>query len=148
MIITFWLVPCSRTVIPVQKKSERMKDKLTTHCSSMTTYRMYKDSEWELRFPFAASVSYQNGDRGKHGEVVRGHVGVRSASPRPRASDRQQHHSSEISFNNRSHHCLCFIQTDVSIYSATAPRLNGLPRLNSTSDCSIGKYRRYVLTDR
>jgi len=29
----------------------------------MTTYRMYKDSERELRFPLAVAVSYQNGDR-------------------------------------------------------------------------------------
>jgi IS4 transposase len=27
-----------------------------------------------VRFPLAVSVSYQNGDRGKHGEVVRGYV--------------------------------------------------------------------------
>jgi len=44
-----------------------MKDKLETHKSYMTTYRMYKDSERELRFPLAVAVSYQNGDRGKHG---------------------------------------------------------------------------------
>ena len=51
-----------------------MKNKLATHYSYMTTYCMYKDSERELRFPLAVSVSYQNGDRGKHGEVVRGYV--------------------------------------------------------------------------
>jgi IS4 transposase len=51
-----------------------MKDKLDVHKSYMTTYRMYKDSERELRFPLAVAVSYQNGDRGKHGEVVRGYV--------------------------------------------------------------------------
>jgi len=51
-----------------------MKDKLETHKSYMTTYRMYKDSERELRFPLAVAISYQNGDRGKHGEVVRGYV--------------------------------------------------------------------------
>ena len=62
------------TVIPVHKKGERMKDKLDVHKSYMTTYRMYKDSERELRFPLEVSVSYQNGDRGKHGEVVRGYV--------------------------------------------------------------------------
>ena len=62
------------TVIPVQRKDERMKDKLETHCSYMTTYRMFKDSELELRFPLAVSVSYHNGDRGKHGEIVRGYV--------------------------------------------------------------------------
>jgi len=62
------------TVIPVQAKGDRMKEKLDTHRSYMTTYRMYKDSERELRFPLAVSVSYHNGDRGKHGEVVRGYV--------------------------------------------------------------------------
>ena len=51
-----------------------MKDKLDSYKSYMTTYRMDKDSERELRFPLAGAVSYQNGDRGKHGEVVRGYV--------------------------------------------------------------------------
>jgi IS4 transposase len=72
------------TVVHVRKKGERMKDKLDTHKSYMTTYRMYKDSERELRFPLAVAVSYQNGDRGKHGEVVRGYVacGVAEKSPK------------------------------------------------------------------
>lgn len=62
------------TVVPVQNKGDRMKEKLDTHCSYMTAYRMYKDSERELHFPLAVAVSYQAGDRGKHGEVVRGYV--------------------------------------------------------------------------
>jgi hypothetical protein len=72
------------TVIHVPKKGERMKDKLDVHKSYMTTYRMYKDSERELRVPLAVAVSYQNGDRGKHGEVVRGYVacGVTDKSPK------------------------------------------------------------------
>jgi len=49
-----------------------MKKKLDTHCSYMTTYRMYKDCKRELKFPLAVAVSYQAGDRGKSGEVVRG----------------------------------------------------------------------------
>jgi len=72
------VIRCARniaaTVVHVPKKGERMKDKLDVHKSYMTTYRMYKDSERELRFPLAVAVSYQNGDRGKHGEVVRGYV--------------------------------------------------------------------------
>jgi len=44
------------TVVHVPKKGERMKDKLETHKSYMTTYRMYKDSERELRFPLAVAV--------------------------------------------------------------------------------------------
>lgn len=64
----------SATVLPVKKKGQQMNEKLDTHCSYMTTYRMYKDRERELQFPLAVSVSYQNGDRGKSGEVVRGYV--------------------------------------------------------------------------
>src|SRR5699024_1893183 len=56
------------TVVHVPKEGERMKAKLDIHKSYMTTYRMYKDSERELRFPLAVAVSYHNGDRGKHGE--------------------------------------------------------------------------------
>jgi hypothetical protein len=48
------------------------------------TYRMSKDSEWELCFPLAVSVSYQNGDRGKHSEVVRGMWRAISEILRPR----------------------------------------------------------------
>jgi len=62
------------TVIPVRKNGDRMERKLDTHKSYMTTYRMYKDRERELRFPLAVCVSYQAGDRGKNGEVVRGYV--------------------------------------------------------------------------
>jgi hypothetical protein len=44
------------TVVHVPKKGERMKEKLDTHESYMTTYRMYKDREREqsglpARFP-------------------------------------------------------------------------------------------------
>ncbi len=39
------------TVVHVPKKGERMKDKLDTHKLYMTTYRMYKVSERELKFP-------------------------------------------------------------------------------------------------
>ena len=62
------------TVVHVPKKGDRMKEKLDVHKSYMTTYRMYKDHKRELCFPLAVAVSYQNGDRGKHGEVVRGYV--------------------------------------------------------------------------
>jgi IS4 transposase len=60
--------------VPVAEKGDRLEEKLETHKSYMTTYRMYKDSERELCFPLAVSVSYQNGDRGKHGVVVRGYT--------------------------------------------------------------------------
>ena len=68
------------TVVHVPKKGDRMKEKLDVHKSYMTTYRLYKDSERELRVPLAVAVSYQNGDRNKHGEVVRGYVACGGAS--------------------------------------------------------------------
>ncbi len=36
------------TVVPVAEKGDRLEEKLETHKSYMTTYRMYKDSEREL----------------------------------------------------------------------------------------------------
>ena len=51
-----------------------MKENLDVHNSYMTTYRLSTDSEREPRVPLAVTVSYQNGDRDKHGEVVRGCV--------------------------------------------------------------------------
>jgi len=72
------------TVVPVQKKGKRMKKKLDTHCSYMTTYRMYKDCKRELKFPLAVAVSYQAGDRGKSGEVVRGYVACDLADRTPK----------------------------------------------------------------
>ena len=89
------------TVIPVQKKGERMKDKLATHCSYMTTYRMYKGSERELRFPLAVSVSYQNGDRGKHGEVVRGYVACDLGDRTPTQVERRYRKRSAIETSYR-----------------------------------------------
>jgi len=89
------------TVIPVQKKGERMKDKLATHCSYMTTYRMYKGSERELRFPLAVSVSYQNGDRGKHGEIVRGYVACDLSDRTPTQVERRYHKRSAIETSYR-----------------------------------------------
>jgi len=72
------------TVVPVQKKGKRMKKKLDTHRSYMTTYRMFKDCKRELKFPLAVAVSYQAGDRGKSGEVVRGYVACDLADRTPK----------------------------------------------------------------
>ncbi|WP_436903806.1 ISH3 family transposase [Halovenus halobia] len=89
------------TVIPVKEKGERMKDKLTTHCSYMTTYRMYKGRERELRFPLAVSVSYQNGDRDKHGEIVRGYVACDLADRTPTQVERRYRKRSAIETSYR-----------------------------------------------
>ena len=62
------------TVVYVPKKGDIMKENLDIHKSSMTTYCLSTDSERELRVPLAVAVSSQNGDRNKHGEVIRGYV--------------------------------------------------------------------------
>jgi len=89
------------TVIPVKEKGERMRDKLATHCSYMTTYRMYKGRERELRFPLAVSVSYQNGDRDKHGEVVRGYVACDLGDRTPTQVERRYRKRSAIETSYR-----------------------------------------------
>jgi len=76
------------TVVHVPKKGERMKDKLDVHKSYMTTYRIYKNRERELCVPLAVAVSYRNGDRNKHGEVVRGYVACGVADKTPKQVER------------------------------------------------------------
>ena len=78
-----------------------IKDKLAKQYSYMTTYRMYKGSERELRFPLAASVSYQNGDRGKHGEVVRGYVACDLGDRTPPQVERRYRKHSAIETSYR-----------------------------------------------
>jgi hypothetical protein len=51
-----------------------MAEKLNTTVSYWTEYVMYEGSERELRFPLAVCVSYQHGNRGKHGLLVRAYV--------------------------------------------------------------------------
>jgi len=53
----------------------------------MTTYRMYKDCKRELEFPLAVAVSYQAGDRGKSGEIVRGYVACDQPDRTPSGSN-------------------------------------------------------------
>jgi hypothetical protein len=89
------------TVVPVQNEGERMKGKLETHQSYMTTYRMYKDKERELRFPLAVSVSYRNGDRGRHGEVVRGYAVCDFGDRTPKQVERLYHKRSAIETSYR-----------------------------------------------
>ena len=89
------------TVVPVQKKGKRMKRKLDTHCSYMTTYRMYKDCKRELKFPLAVAVSYQAGDRGKSGEVVRGYVACDLADRTPKRVERLYRKRSAIETSYR-----------------------------------------------
>ena len=74
------------TVVPVTKQDDRLKDELDVHCSYMTPYWMYKGHEREIGFLLAVSVSYQAGDRGTSGEVVRGYVACDLADPTPNRS--------------------------------------------------------------
>ncbi len=89
------------TVVPVQKKGKRMKKKLDTHSSYMTAYRMYKDCKRELKFPLAVAVSYQAGDRGKSGEVVRGYVACDQPDRTPKQVERLYRKRSAIETSYR-----------------------------------------------
>jgi hypothetical protein len=60
--------------LPIVRGGEQMAEKLNTTVSYWTEYVMYEGSERELRFPLAVCVSYQQGNRGKHGLLVRAYV--------------------------------------------------------------------------
>jgi hypothetical protein len=60
--------------LPIIRGGERMAEKLDTTVSYWTEYAMYEGSERELRFPLAVCVSYHQGNRGKHGLLVRAYV--------------------------------------------------------------------------
>jgi len=63
------------TVVHVPKKGERMKDKLETHKSYMTTYRMCTRTASGNCASRSRSLSPTRTEiEGKHGEVVRGYV--------------------------------------------------------------------------
>ncbi|WP_435093379.1 ISH3 family transposase [Halorubrum sp. N11] len=60
--------------LPIVRRGKQMAEKLDTTVSYWTEYVMYQGSERELRFPLAVCVSYQQGNRGKHGLLVRAYV--------------------------------------------------------------------------
>jgi len=60
--------------LPVIRRGKQMAEKLDTTVSYWSEYVMYEGSERELRFPLAVCVSYQQGNRGKHGLLVRAYV--------------------------------------------------------------------------
>lgn len=61
-----------------------MADTLYTMVSYRTEYVMYKVSEYELRFPLAVCVSYQQSNRAKHGLLVRTYVACDLTDRTPR----------------------------------------------------------------
>ncbi|MFC7200748.1 ISH3 family transposase [Halospeciosus flavus] len=60
--------------LPIVRRGKQVAEKLDTTVSYWTEYVMYEGSERELRFPLAVCVSYQQGNRGKHGLLVRAYV--------------------------------------------------------------------------
>jgi IS4 transposase len=61
-----------------------MAEKLKTSISYWTEYVMHEGSERELRFPLAVCVSYQQGNRGKHGLLVRAYTACDLADRTPK----------------------------------------------------------------
>ncbi|SEP28806.1 Transposase DDE domain-containing protein [Halogranum amylolyticum] len=70
--------------LPVIGRGERIAEKLETSISYWTEYAMYEGSERELRFPLAVCVPYQQGNRGKHGLLVRAYVACDLADRTPK----------------------------------------------------------------
>jgi len=70
--------------LPVIRRGKQMAEKLDTTVSYWTEYVMYEGSERELRFPLAVCVSYQQGNRGKHGLLVRAYVACDLADRTPK----------------------------------------------------------------
>src|SRR6056297_604946 len=70
--------------LPVIRRGKQMAEKLDTSVSYWTEYVMYEGSERELRFPLAVCVSYQQGNRGKHGLLVRAYAACDLADRTPK----------------------------------------------------------------
>ncbi|MFC6764777.1 ISH3 family transposase [Natrinema soli] len=68
------LTAVASVALPVVRRGKQMAEKLDTTVSYWTEYVMYEGSKRELRFPLAVCVSYQQGNRGKHGLLVRAYV--------------------------------------------------------------------------
>ena len=71
-------------IVPVVPTGDRLAEKLDTSASKWDAYTMYKGRERELQFPLAVCLSYHNGDRGKHGEIVRGYTADGLTDRRPK----------------------------------------------------------------
>lgn len=70
--------------LPVIRRGKQMAEKLDTSVSYWTEYTMYEGSERELRFALAVCVSYQQGNRGKHGLLVRAYTACDLADRTPK----------------------------------------------------------------
>lgn len=64
---------------------------------------LYEGKERELKFPVAACVSYQNGDRSKNEEVVRGYVACDLTDRTPKQVEALYHKRSAIETSYRTY---------------------------------------------
>ncbi|MEF8826668.1 MAG: ISH3 family transposase, partial [Halapricum sp.] len=69
--------------LPIIRRGKQMAEKLDTTVSYWAEYVMYEGSQREFRFPLAVCVSYQQGNRGKHGLLVRAYVACDLADRTP-----------------------------------------------------------------
>lgn len=91
-------------VQPVIRRGKRMAEKLDTRISYWTEYAMYEGSERELRFPLAVCVSYQQGNRGKHGLLVRAYATSEQTDRTPKEVEALYHKRSAIETSFRTMH--------------------------------------------
>ena len=70
--------------LPIIRRGKKMAKKLNTTISCWEEYVMYEGSKRELRFPLAVCVSYQQGNRNKHGLLVRAYVACDLADRTPK----------------------------------------------------------------
>jgi len=70
--------------LPIIRRGKQMAEKLDTTVSHWTEYVIYEGSEREAQFPLAVCVSYQQGNRGKNGLLVRAYVACDLADRTPK----------------------------------------------------------------
>ena len=71
-------------VFPVKTGKASLREKLSTKASYMTEETICENQEHEQTFPLAVHLTYQNGDRGKHGVKTTGYAayGLEDRTPR------------------------------------------------------------------
>ena len=87
--------------LPIIRRGKQMAKKLNTTISCWEEYVMYEGSKRELRFPLAVCVSYQQGNRNKHGLLVRAYVACDLADRTPTEVERRYRKRSAIETSYR-----------------------------------------------
>ena len=70
-------------VFPVKTGKASLREKLSTRASYMTEETICEGKEHEQTFPLAVHLTYQNGDRGKHGLKTTGYAAYGLEDPTP-----------------------------------------------------------------